>query len=241
MRQGGESFADHEILEMFLYGTRPRGDTNPVAHSLMDRFGNFKEIVNAEMEDLTEIAGVGTNTAFSIKLCREVCRRYLQSCQKIGTLFSGVEDVVTFLFPKYIGCTHEVLYLLLFNNRMNLLDCIRLSEGGITSTDLPLAKIGTYAIKGKASAVILAHNHPDGVTVPSINDLDATDSVYNLLNMLDISLLEHVIIAGDRFYPIMKYRMGVYRAGPIRTDQGASFYEHFYDLNDMEYTFSMTI
>ncbi len=235
LKEGGRSFADHEILEMFLYTAIPRCDTNLIAHRLLKRFGSIKNLLMADLEELIEVEGVGEKTAFSIMICLDMLRRFQKGDEREKPVYTHISDVVTYLYPLFLGATRETLYLMLFNNRMNLLDCVSLSEGGATFTEVSPGKILDHAIRKKAAAVVLAHNHPAGVAVPSQNDLDATEKVYDLLDAVNISLIDHVIIAEDRFHPIIKYRKGPFHPGPIRIDQGMAFYERFYDLDDTTY------
>lgn len=237
MREGFENLADHELLETLLYSSRPRVDTNGCAHSLLERFGSFKDVVEADIEDLTEVPGIGVQSAIMIKLILECAKRYARDCAVPVTRYNSLSQILHYLFRLYIGVTRERLYMMLFNNRMNLLDCVLVSEGTVNSTSLPLAKINDIIVKKKAAAVVLAHNHPSGLAVPSPNDYELTDSAQVYLESIGIAFVEHLLIADNRFYPILKHRSGMFRSSPYGKNLGSDFYKLFYDVDETTFTF----
>lgn len=236
-QDGFSNFEDHEILEMLLYFSIPRRNTNDIGHALLNEFGSFKAVMDADYEMLMRVDGVGPYAAFLIKLISEAARRYALSALKPEKRYTEIGQIALMLHRMYIGVTREQLYMLLFNNRMNLLDRVLVSEGGVTSTNIPLNKVNDLIVKKKAAAIILVHNHPDGLAVPSQNDLDVTDAVRQLLEAIDITLVEHLIIADNRFYPIMKHRYGMYRTSPVNNRVESGFYEMFYNIDEATYTF----
>ncbi len=237
LTEGFAGFQPHEVLEMALYKSYPRRDTNDIAHRLIDEFGSIKGVLEADYEILQTVEDVGPNTAFDLKVTLELFRRYAQCLQKSTTRFTSISQIGLYFFNRYIGATTEQLYLMLFNNRMNLLDCVKVSEGSVTSTSIPLNKVNDLIVKKKAAAVVLAHNHPDGLAVPSPNDMEVTDTLRQLLESIDVTLVEHLIIADNRFYPILKHRYGMFRPSPVNHRVECGFYELFYDVDESEYTF----
>lgn len=241
LRNGSESLADHELLEMLLYGARSRGDTNDIAHALLEEFGSLRKVLLSDVDTLMNVRGVGPQSAVLLKLCLEACRRCLATNESAAFRYTAMSDVLEYLFPKFIGVTHERLYLLLFNNRMNLLDCILVSQGSVTATDFPFARINDIIVRKKAATVLLAHNHPDGLAVPSANDTELTDAMLQYLNSIDIAFLEHLIMTESHFYPILKYRYGAFRPSPVNQRAESNFYGLFYDVEDKEYSYEPTI
>lgn len=230
-----ESFAVHELLEMFLYYSIPRTDTNPIAHELLERFGSLKGIFNASVDELCEVEGIGKQTAVMIKMIPEVAKRYANEKMAKKATYRTVSEIAQYFCHRFMGMEHERLYLMLFNNRMNMIDCVQISEGTVNSTAASARKITEWALRKKASAVVLAHNHPNGLAIPSTRDLELTDEINNALYLMEVTLLEHLIIADDRFCPIMKQHCGTFRTSPVTRQIESGFYESFYDVDEHDW------
>ena len=239
IKEGFDNFQDHEVLEAALFLANKRGDTNATSHLLINEFGSVKGVLEADFDMLQKVEGVGECTAFSLKVILELLKRYERCVHENPVRYTRISQIGMYFYNKYIGVTKERLYVMLFNNRMNLLDCVMVSEGSVTSTGIPLNKINDLIVQKKAAAVVLAHNHPDGLAVPSPNDMEVTDTVRQLLESIDVTLVEHLIIADNRFYPIMKHRYGMYRTSPVNNRVECGFYELFYDVDDKEYSFPL--
>ena len=236
-RDGTENLADHEILECLLFGSRGRGNTNDIAHRLLAEFDSIRGVLSAEPDMLMQVEGVGPQSAMLIKICLEICRRCITPDHSNTFRYTAMSDILDYLFPKFLGATNEKLYMLLFNNRMNLLDCVLVSEGSVTTTDIPFARINDIIVRKKAATVLLAHNHPNGLAVPSQNDTDMTDAMLQYLNSIDITFLEHLIMTESHFYPILKYRYGAFRPSPTHYKAESNFYGLFYDVENESYVY----
>lgn len=236
-RDGTENLAEHELLECLLFGSRGRGNTNDIAHRLLEEFGSVRGVLSAEPEMLMQVEGVGPQSAMLIKICLEICRRCVTPDRSNAFRYTAMSDILELLFPKFLGATNEKLYMLLFNNRMNLLDCVLVSEGSVTATDIPFARINDIIVRKKAATVLLAHNHPNGLAVPSQNDTDMTDAMFQYLKSIDITFLEHLIVTESHFYPILKYRYGAFRPATTYYRAESGFMELFYDVGNEDYIY----
>ncbi len=234
-KESFESFAVHELLEMFLYYSIPRTDTNPIAHELFERFGSLKGIFNASVDELEEVAGIGKQSAVMIKMIPEIARRYADEKMAKKATYQSVSEIAQYFCHRFLGVEHECVYMMMFNNRMNMIDCILISEGSVNSTSAPMRLMSEQALKKKASCVVLAHNHPNGLAIPSSNDLKVTDQLNTSFHMLGITLLEHLIIAEDRFCPIMKQHCGTFRTSPLTGHVESAFFDRFYDVDEKEW------
>ncbi len=190
-----EGFAEHEVLEVALFGAIPRGNTNPIAHELIKRFGSFAKVCDAPIEELMKVNGIGRSSAIQIKMIPEFCKYYLLSSQQdsfSGPLTSS-DAVIEYLKPYFVGKTNEALFLLSLDNMSRPIECTLISEGAVNATRVDMRKITELVVKLHASAVILAHNHPDGFAFPSQEDIITTKRVRDHLKTISVSLLDHII------------------------------------------------
>lgn len=210
-KTGFDSFADHEILEMLLYYSKPRCDTNETAHLLLERFGRIDGVFEATPEELTQIDGIGQHSAVLMQLIRESARRYTKAVMQNRKRFMHIREVAEFANACFVGSTTEQLYLFLFNNGMEMIDSVLLTTGAINSAEIPSRLMLEKAILKKASCAVLAHNHPHGLAVPSDSDIQLTCHAAEVLGMINIPLLEHLVFAENRYACIMKnnYRLMV--------------------------------
>lgn len=206
---GFSSFADHEILEMLLYYSKPRVDTNEAAHALLERFGRIDNVFEASIDELTQVDGIGVQSAVLIHLIRESARRYTKAVMQSRKRYENIREVAEFAYACFVGSATEQLYLYLFNNKMEMIDSILLTTGVVNSAEIPSRLMLEKAILKRASCAILAHNHPHGLAVPSETDIQLTYHAAEVLGLINIPLLEHLVLAENRFACVMKshYRL----------------------------------
>lgn len=195
-----DSFASHEALELLLYYAIPRRDTNPIAHALMDRYGSLEEVFAAPMEDLQKVEGVGESAAILLKLVPQLVRKARLARVKLGdTILNGSGDAGDFLLDLFEGEQAEVVYQLCLDAKRKLLAYRKLSNGGVSMVDLDMRQLVSNALTTSATQVILAHNHPSGVALPSEADNAATEQAFYALKTIGVELVDHIIVA-DRDY-----------------------------------------
>ena len=182
LETGLEGFADHEALELLLYYAIPRRDTNPIAHALMERYDSLSGVLNAPVEDLEKVEGIGESAAILLSLVSRLSRKARIADASQETILNSSERAGAYLLERFAG--------------------ERLAEGDVASADLNIRKVVEMALLTSASAVILAHNHPSGVAVPSSSDEAATRQVAEALRTIGVRLVDH-IVAADRDFVSM--------------------------------------
>ena len=197
LEQGLEGFADHEALEMVLYYAIPRRNTNEIAHLLLQRFGTLKNVLTADLRELEEVPGVGNSAATLLRLMRAVGDRAAMPAPPKVPIRSG--DQVGDYFVRLLdGETREVLYLMSLDGKGKLLSCQAAAKGGVNVTAVSVREVVDLALRNRAMAVVLAHNHPSGVALPSRADQFMTRQVADAMRPLGIRLLDHIVVAdGD--------------------------------------------
>ncbi len=192
-------FADHEALELLLHYAIPQGDVNPLAHALMDRFGSLNGVLSAPVELLTQVKGVGERTAVLLRLVPQVAQRARLAEIERETALSTRERVEAYLLELFSRERNEAVYQICLDGKGKLLACRRLGEGSASAVNLDVRKMVENAILYAASSVILAHNHPSGVALPSLEDQAATSRARTALEAIDVRLEDHIIVADGDF------------------------------------------
>ncbi|MBQ3094804.1 MAG: hypothetical protein IJC53_00025 [Clostridia bacterium] len=192
---GLDSLAEHEILETLLYFTIPRGDTNPTAHRLISAFGSLSGVFEAPEKELLKIEGVGPKTARLISMLPHYSRAYLVSKAKNDRPLSNTEDMGRYLLPYFVGEQEEKVYVLCLDNRFRPICCKCVHTGSVNAVEVSVRSIVSVALSYNATAVVLAHNHPGGVSIPSVDDRITTGKVAAALTSVGIRLLDHFVVS----------------------------------------------
>jgi len=232
LRNGMKHCEDHELLEMLLYYSIPRTDTNPIAHALLQKFGSVKGVLDASAAELQSVKGVGASTAHLIRTSAELLCRYLTDEPSRACRFDNIGKIAQYLYPKFVGIHHECLYMMLFNNRLNLLGCECISEGVVNCSDVTTRKIAELIVSTGASAILLAHNHPNGLSIPSGTDLETTEVLRTYLDNMHVMMLDHLVFADRKYSSILREKYGCFRISPVTQTYDDSFYQHFYAQTD---------
>lgn len=196
---GLDSFAPHEALELLLYYAIPRRDTNVLAHALLERYGSLSAVFNAPVEDLMRLEGIGESAAILLHLVPQLSRRAGLEDAVRSTAISSSAQAGKFLLPLFEGKKREAVYQLCLDRKGKLLACKFLGEGGAACAVVDVRQVAENAILTAASAVILAHNHPSGVALPSAEDYAMTDRMKQALATVGVVLSDHIIVADGDF------------------------------------------
>lgn len=203
LRHGLDHFEDHNVLELLLFYSVPQRDTNPLAHRLMERYGTLSAVFDAPYEDLLQVEGVGEHTAALIKLVPSLAKRYCTSRFSVSGVLPEHSEIGAHLVAHFLSETTESVYGMFYSSTLELLDESVLFSGGLHSAAFSVREIASRAILKKASYVILAHNHPDGVPIASASDLDATREIRGFLARMEVGLLDHFIVAEGKYFSLM--------------------------------------
>ncbi len=199
LEHGAEAMHDHEILEMLLYYAIPRGDTNPIAHRLINDFGSLTGVLEAAPEDLMKVEGVGERSASLIKLIAPVCKRYLKDRSEHNRPMVKEREYGPFMSRFFVGEKDEAVYVAALDNKRCVLATRCVGRGSVNATAVSARKIVEFAVQTNAAAIILAHNHPNGSALPSRADVKTTSHVRTVLEFLGIELVDHVIVSGEDY------------------------------------------
>lgn len=200
LEHGLDTFEDHVALELLLFYAKARGDVNPLAHELINRFGSLAGVFDASVEELMEVSGVGENTALLLKLMPQMNKKYMVNRVPSDRPLIHPEDAWHYLRPRFYGLQDEMVCLVSLDDSCRVKNCSFLSHGTVNAASVSLRKIVETALSNKASSVILAHNHTGGIMTPSEADEETTRQVVTALNSVEIRLRDHIIICGDEYF-----------------------------------------
>ena len=200
LTSGLDSFEPHNILELLLFYSIPRKDTNETAHLLLKRFGSLSAVFDAPFSELIKVKGISESSATLIKLIPALSRAYLSDKAKHTKEIDSPEKAASVLIPRFVGEMSEVLLVLALDNKGMLKKIIEISRGSVSCTDINMRLMVQELLARNASAAIIAHNHPNGFAVPSKQDFEATRQISKTLQAMDINLLDHIIISGEEFF-----------------------------------------
>ncbi len=198
LRMGLDSFADHEALELLLFYAIPRRDTNPIAHALLNKFGSLDGVLNAGVEELQQVEGVGESAALLLTLLPSIMRRAMRRSAK-EKILNSVEGCGKFFLNLLANERREMLYQVCLDAKGKLIACKKLSEGDADSAAFSVRQVVENALLSDASTVVLAHNHTSGVALPSESDQIVTRRVKIALRAVDIDLMDHIIVSDGDF------------------------------------------
>ena len=203
LREGLDGFTDVQVLELLLFYVVPRRDTNPIAHALVDRFGSLARVLDASVVKLTEVDGISENGATFLKLVREIERRYALS-QGEEIILNTIDDCCEYLTRFFKGKRNETVFLLSLDAKLKLLSCREVGEGSVNYASVPIRRCVEMALEDGATSVILAHNHPSGLAVPSGDDIVTTRRLAMALSAVEIQLVDHIVVADDDYVSMVQ-------------------------------------
>ncbi len=205
LREGLQHLAPHNVLEVLLFFALPRGDTNELAHRILDAYhGDLVAVTEAPIEDLLRIEGVGENTAFLLKMIPEIAAYYRQARIKDGLVLNDMSSLKEYFVPIFYGKHNEELHLTCLDASLRPLYDALIAEGSTTATPVNIKRIVETAISHHAARVMLAHNHPSGNPKPSSRDVSSTGDIAAALRLVDIELVDHIIVAEEGVFSMRR-------------------------------------
>lgn len=203
LSEGLDSFAPHNVLELLLFYSVPRRDTNVLVHRLIEQFGSLVGVLNAGPEQLAQVEGIGMNAAVHLHLVADIARRYYAEAIAPPPNDARREDLMRYYGQRLVaacnGLPEETLYLVCLDNNLREISTDRISTGAPNAVQLPGRRIAEVALRHHAPSILLAHNHPRGIAIPSREDVAATLSLRDALRAISVELIDHFVIAGSDY------------------------------------------
>ena len=194
LKTGLDNFQPHEILELLLFYSRPRIDTNEMAHALLNKFGNITKVFDADIQDIAEVDGVGENSAILIKMVPQLAKAYCFQAVADDKLDTS-KKVCNYFYNSFLGTRHEQLKVACLDDNLRVVACGTVIEGGLSSVSVNIRKIVEFTYRSKCEMIIIAHNHPNGDAYASDSDVKATEKIFPVLKSVGIRLLDHIVVS----------------------------------------------
>jgi len=200
MTAGMDAFHDHEVLELLLTYAIPQQDVKDLAKDLLAKFGSLKGIVDAEIGDLEKVKGIGEHTAILFKLVKEIAALYLKQKAKEKRQVSCTTELLDFCRTVMGAKMDEEFCVIYLDAQNQIIEFETIQKGIVNQAVVYPRQVLESALKKKASAIILAHNHPSGHVRPSDADIRLTKTIQETAKVLDILVHDHIIIGENRFF-----------------------------------------
>ncbi len=208
LSSGADSMPTHELVEMLLFYCIPQRDTNELAHQMLDRFGSLDGLLSASPEKLSSVSGIKESGSVLISLINELNRRRELEKAEPPKVFDDAATIGAYLVALFNKVNTERFYLILLDNSMRHIETVYISEGSVNANDFNVRRIVEQAFFRHASNVIIAHNHPGGRTIPSKSDIDTTRDLNSALRLVGINLVEHFLVAEDKYTTLLHRSCG---------------------------------
>jgi len=202
LKEGLDNFDELYVLELLLFYCIPRVDTNPIAHRLLDHFGSLNNVLNATAEELEKVEGIGKNTSTFLSLITQVGRYYQVRQSEPGKILRTIDQCGNYLVPYFFGREQETVFMLCLDAKCKVICCKMVGEGSVNSANIPIRRVVEMALAANATTVILAHNHPSGLAIPSADDILTTQRIAAALKTVEIVLADHIVVGKDDYVSI---------------------------------------
>ena len=205
LKNGFEQLEDHRLLELLLFYSIPREDTNELAHRLLNEFDSLAGVVKASPKQLERVIGVGRNTAVMLSGMGELCVRVLKEGNIKKTPYLNNAELINLVKSHYISESKERFLVVCFDSgfRLKLVEFV--SEGDSVKVDFDIKKLVSIILDCDASYVVIAHNHPDGDSFPSGADIDVTSSISVMLRRIKVALFDHIILGEKTHFSMREH------------------------------------
>lgn len=199
LRGFDENTPPHKILELLLFYCVPRVDTNPLAHELIDRYKTLSGVLDAPVEELITFKGLTLNNVGLLKMIMPLARIYQAENRFDGEGFGAYDEMCRYMVGRFMGLTNEHFAVMYIDPLGKMIDFTFASKGGGNNVSISNRELLEGVIRTKATAVVIAHNHHNGLPLPSDQDVIATERIADVLASVDVKLIDHLIISRNEY------------------------------------------
>ena len=212
-KQGMNGMPDHVVLEMLLTYAIPRKDVNELSHRLLNTFGSLTGVLEADPLRLSDIDGVGEKTALFLHSLYDLHRRL--TLESAGTLngaarLENPENACRYAIALGMGDRYETLRIICLDANMTVLHTEALQVGSLSHVSFEPRRVIETALTHKARYLILTHNHPSGILIPSSDDIETARMIEQIGSKLEIDVRDQLILTKNAAYSYQYDRVFLY-------------------------------
>jgi DNA repair protein RadC len=200
LRQGLEGFQDYEALELLLLFVARQRDMKPVAKALVERFGSFKNVLDASAEELRTVEGVGPAAVTLVHFVKQAAARYLQQTSRARFAPDSAEALHEYCIVSMGAEPNERFRVICLDSHFGILEERDVAEGTVDQATVYPRKVMEIALEAKATTLVLVHNHPDGNVTPSDFDKTLTRGLALAAKTMGMSVYDHIIVSRDAHF-----------------------------------------
>lgn len=215
---GLDGFSEHNVLELLLFYSVPRRDTNELAHELIERFGSLANVFDAPYEPLIRVNGIGERTATLLKFIPALCGEYHLSRSDTKATVCTRADAIEYLTPYFADMSTEFAVMLSLDAAGRVMNVVKMKYGNVDSAEIDMNAVFFEVLSNSPAGVVIAHCHPRGLAAPSQNDIRTTETLAEMLAGFKTRLCDHIIFARDDVFCMSRMK-GSIRPGIFAFDE----------------------
>ncbi|HBV39126.1 MAG TPA: hypothetical protein DEF05_05445 [Erwinia sp.] len=196
---GAGALTDTELLAIFLRTGANGVHVMTLAQQLLEEFGSLHRLMTADKDAFLRVKGVGVAKYAQLNAIAELGRRFFTCADAVKQVMQSPGDMVNFLHSKLAHREREIFMVIFFDNQHRVIHTSEMFAGTIASVEVHPREIVREALKHNAGAIVLAHNHPSGISTPSMADRDVTQQVNHCCQLFNIRVLDHIVIGQGEY------------------------------------------
>ena len=201
LKKGAGALSNSELLAILLRTGTKGTSAIDLSRNILKKFGTFRDMAHTDTRDWKEFKGLGGAKIAHIQAALEIGRRYQQDVVSSGKQkIASAKDIVDLVLPHMRDLKTEVFKVVYLDNNNRIIDISDAAIGTVDHAFPIIREIIHSALQKFAKSIVCVHNHPSGAITPSTEDKILTVELKKASDLMEIKLLDHIIIAGNKYY-----------------------------------------
>jgi DNA repair protein RadC len=201
LAQGAETLTDAELLALIIRtgDSSSKNSAVDLARGLLSRFGSLRQLSGASIAELTQQSGIGPAKAAEVQALFQIARRFSDRRLQPGQAYRSAKDAFAHFHERLCDYRKEVFVALLLDSKNRLIREVQISAGSLNASIVHPREVFAPALRESAAAILFIHNHPSGDPTPSREDIEITERLKQVGELLGVRVLDHIIIGKGEF------------------------------------------